>query len=114
MQAGGVTLIDDSYNANPASMAASLESFLGLGDGTKRRIAVIGEMLELGDAAAEAHMGLAPLLEQLDTVFCVGEGTQALAHAIGQPWSAAADDALLVDVASACTPGSAVLVSAAR
>lgn len=110
IQAGGVTLIDDSYNANPASMAASLDGFLTLEGGLERRIAVIGEMLELGDEAKDAHMSLAPLLEQMDGVFCVGEGTRVLAHALGQPWSAAVDEALLADVAMACTPGSGVLV----
>lgn len=48
------TLIDDCYNANPGSMAAALEVLRGLGQG-KRKVAVLGDMLELGDDAAAAH-----------------------------------------------------------
>jgi UDP-N-acetylmuramoyl-tripeptide--D-alanyl-D-alanine ligase len=57
---GTVTLIDESYNANPASMKAALE-LLGATpvSGEGRRIAVLGDMLELGVHAAELHAGLA-------------------------------------------------------
>ena len=49
--ASGVTVVDDSYNANPASVAAALEA---RGAAT-RRIAVLGDMLELGPASAAQH-----------------------------------------------------------
>lgn len=49
----GARVINDAYNANPASMAAALTALASLKDG--RRIAVLGDMLELGDAAARAH-----------------------------------------------------------
>lgn len=49
----GCTLINDCYNANPASMEAALEVFAALGKGTK--MAVLGDMLELGAAGKEAH-----------------------------------------------------------
>lgn len=54
-----ITLIDESYNANPESMAAAI-AVLGLSKG--RKIAVLGDMLELGDSEATLHAGL---LEQL-------------------------------------------------
>lgn len=57
-----VVLIDDAYNANPASMAAALE-LLGTGRGG-RRVAILGEMLELGAEAASYHADLAPLIHK--------------------------------------------------
>ena len=56
---GTYLLIDESYNANPASMAATLKA-LGEERDVDRRIAVLGPMRELGDHAAELHAGLAP------------------------------------------------------
>lgn len=54
LEVGGLTVLDDSYNANPASMAAALEA-LADRPGCAARFAALGEMLELGDAAAELH-----------------------------------------------------------
>jgi UDP-N-acetylmuramoyl-tripeptide--D-alanyl-D-alanine ligase len=72
---GGATLIDESYNANPASMAAAL-SVLGRATiGPRgRRIAVLGDMLELGPAGAELHRGLneAIKVNHIDLVYCCG------------------------------------------
>lgn len=57
--ANGVTIVDDSYNANPASVAAALRS---LADApAARRIAVLGDMLELGAASAEQHRAVGSL-----------------------------------------------------
>lgn len=54
---GGITLIDDSYNANPASTKAALETLAQIAP-PGHRIAVLGDMLELGDHEAEAHRGV--------------------------------------------------------
>jgi len=72
---GEVTLIDESYNANPASMAAAI-SVLGkarLGP-QGRRIAVLGDMLELGPASADLHAGLNDAIKthHIDLVYCCG------------------------------------------
>lgn len=57
---GGVTVVDDCYNANPASMAAALETLEGLAP-AGRGVAVLGDMLELGAAELEAHRRLGEL-----------------------------------------------------
>ena len=70
---GSLTLIDESYNANPASVRAALEN-LALYPGENRKIAVLGDMLELGDYSEELHKQLAgPLLEAgIDQAFLCG------------------------------------------
>ena len=82
---GPFTLIDESYNANPVSMRAAL-ALLGAakpGPGG-RRIAVIGDMLELGADGAALHAGLAADLKanQVDLLFGAGAQTRALYEAI--------------------------------
>jgi UDP-N-acetylmuramoyl-tripeptide--D-alanyl-D-alanine ligase len=72
---GAATLIDESYNANPASMAAALNVLGRAAIGQQgRRIAVLGDMLELGPASAELHRGLADAVQAngIDVVFCCG------------------------------------------
>jgi UDP-N-acetylmuramoyl-tripeptide--D-alanyl-D-alanine ligase len=72
---GEITLIDESYNANPASMAAAF-SVLGQAQvGPQgRRIAVLGDMLELGPTSAQLHAGLNDAIkaDHIDLVFCCG------------------------------------------
>ncbi len=84
--AGGTfTLIDDAYNANPESMAAAVAVLGGLTpDGKGRRIAVLGDMLELGEKALEFHLGLKEKLEAaaVDAVFAAGENCSALFDAL--------------------------------
>ena len=78
---GRFTLIDESYNANPASMRAAL-ALLGQAAprGRGRRIAVLGDMLELGEAAARFHRGLAPAVGEsgADIVFLAGPSMKQL------------------------------------
>jgi len=70
--AGGATLIDDSFNGNPASMAAALESLKARPVTNGRRIAILGDMLELGAEARAYHEELAGHLSGIDGVYCVG------------------------------------------
>jgi UDP-N-acetylmuramoyl-tripeptide--D-alanyl-D-alanine ligase len=79
LQAGGVEIIDESYNANPASMAAAL-SLLAKAKG--RRIAVLGDMLEMGPEGAALHAGLAPALAAADLVFLCGPLMKSLWEAL--------------------------------
>ena len=68
---GGRFLVDDAYNANPASMRASLETFASLQ--IRGKMAVLGEMREMGGDAARYHRELAPLLDGLENVVLVGD-----------------------------------------
>lgn len=82
---GAILLIDESYNANPVSMAAALSLLKAATVGKRgRRIAVLGDMLELGDHGASLHAGLAqPLADSgADLVFAVGPLMQHLWAAV--------------------------------
>jgi UDP-N-acetylmuramoyl-tripeptide--D-alanyl-D-alanine ligase len=70
--AGGVTIIDDSYNGNPASMVAALDSLKARDMKGGRRIAILGDMLELGPEGPAYHEGLAGHLDDIDGIYCVG------------------------------------------
>jgi UDP-N-acetylmuramoyl-tripeptide--D-alanyl-D-alanine ligase len=80
---GGVTLIDDSYNSSPAALRQALQT-LAVATGCARRMAVLGEMLELGDHARDLHAdsGRAAAAAQLDFLIAVGgDAARALADA---------------------------------
>ncbi len=88
---GFVQLIDESYNANPTAMAAALEVFAvtkprdGQGRVARgRRIALLADMLELGDQAASLHAELAqlPAFAAVDTVHCAGPLMKSLHEAL--------------------------------
>lgn len=82
---GKALLIDESYNANPASMRATLAQ-LGQTPST-RRVAVLGSMKELGDFAPKFHAALSEPLINADVDFAifVGEEMRALARELGKP-----------------------------
>jgi len=73
IRAGGVTIIDDSYNASPGSVQAALEV---LADLPGRRIAVLGEMLELGDRAEYLHRKVGLICSQCWDLMVVVDGLQ--------------------------------------
>ncbi|HEY4985512.1 MAG TPA: UDP-N-acetylmuramoyl-tripeptide--D-alanyl-D-alanine ligase [Bradyrhizobium sp.] len=70
--ASGVTLIDDSFNGNPASVVAALESLKARPVQGGRRLAILGDMLELGADAPSYHADLAEYISGIDGIFCVG------------------------------------------
>ena len=87
----GFDLFDDAFNANPASMAAALDVLIaaepenGIGRlAAGRRIAVLGDMLELGPTEAELHAAIArhPGLEAVTVIHCVGPRMRALWQAL--------------------------------
>ena len=115
---GHYLLIDESYNANPASMAATLQSLASERDVT-RRIAVLGPMRELGDQADAMHAALAPAVIEagVDHLILVGEDMrpleEALAGEVIVDRAEGADDAAEL-LARIVAPGDAVLVKASN
>jgi UDP-N-acetylmuramoyl-tripeptide--D-alanyl-D-alanine ligase len=116
LRGGEALLIDESYNANPASMRAALALLGQANVGPRgRRIAVLGDMLELGPRGADLHRELAePVLAHgTDLVFCSGPLMQALWEALpserrgGYAETSAALESQLL---AAIRPGDAVLV----
>ena len=83
LDGGEVLLIDESYNANPASMAATLKS-LGAERDVARRIAVLGPMRELGAHSAELHANLAPAVldAHVDELILIGDEMRPLAEQV--------------------------------
>ncbi|HKS86816.1 MAG TPA: UDP-N-acetylmuramoylalanyl-D-glutamyl-2,6-diaminopimelate--D-alanyl-D-alanine ligase [Pseudolabrys sp.] len=82
---GSALLIDESYNANPASMRAAIELLGQAPIGNRgRRIAVLGDMLELGSQGPELHRSIANTVEAagIDVVFCSGPLMNALWEAL--------------------------------
>jgi UDP-N-acetylmuramoyl-tripeptide--D-alanyl-D-alanine ligase len=113
---GPALVIDDSYNANPASVAASLALLGQTAIGPRgRRIAVLGDMLELGPRGRALHRGLIEpvLANAVDLVFCCGPLMRALWQAL--PASrrggyAENSAALEAQVLSAIRAGDAVMI----
>jgi UDP-N-acetylmuramoyl-tripeptide--D-alanyl-D-alanine ligase len=113
---GQILLLDESYNANPASMRASLATLATVSrDKFPRRIAVLGDMLELGPSAPELHSGLleAVIAAGVDQLFACGphmKGLYAAASpAIKGGYAETAQD-LEGLVASALRAGDAVMI----
>jgi UDP-N-acetylmuramoyl-tripeptide--D-alanyl-D-alanine ligase len=115
---GEALLIDESYNANPASMAATLKS-LGAESGVSRRIAVLGPMRELGTHSDALHAGLAPAVidAKVDALVLVGEEMRPLEDALGgrvQVVRAGGADEAAEALLDLIRPGDAVLVKASN
>jgi UDP-N-acetylmuramoyl-tripeptide--D-alanyl-D-alanine ligase len=118
-RAGGVTIVDDSYNASPASMLAALELLAGLGG---RRVAVLGEMLELGEGSLPGHLQVGRAAAGACALLVtVGPGAAAIAAGARAAGMAEADIVETADRPGALAalherlaPGDAVLVKASR
>ena len=89
---GTITVIDDSYNASPASMTSALIS-LGEDPSNGRRVAILADMLELGDATDDLHRGLVDAVSQAkpDILICFGP---SMAH-LTQAYQAQMPDAVI-------------------
>ncbi len=118
---GGVTVINDSYNANPDSMAAALAVLSGMD--CCRRLAVLGTMKELGDSAKTAHheLGSAVAACNLDMLVMVGEWGDAVcggAREAGMPpgriRTCATKEEAAAFLKEELEPGDAVLLKGSR
>jgi UDP-N-acetylmuramoyl-tripeptide--D-alanyl-D-alanine ligase len=107
---GGGLLLNDCYNANPMSMRAALLHLAERGAG-RRRVAVLGEMAELGPEAAAHHAEVGALVRELgiEQVIAVGD----LGRAYGGDWVATADEAS-ARLREMLRPGDVVLVKGSR
>jgi len=121
-RADGLTVINDAYNANPASMAAALKA-LAAARGGGRRVAVLGEMAELGDHAEAEHDQAGRLATRLgiDRLLGIGPSGQWIVTAArleGMPSEAALAvpdaDAAFAILTTWLTPADVVLVKASR
>jgi UDP-N-acetylmuramoyl-tripeptide--D-alanyl-D-alanine ligase len=117
-----LALIDDAFNANPTSMAVSLEVLAAARPGdvrAGRRIAILGDMLELGESEAEDHAGMAalPWFDKIDQVHCVGPLMQHLYEALSPDkrgtWLQTAEE-MVVQVRRLVGPGDIVLVKGSK
>ena len=109
-----ISLIDDSYNANPASMKASLD-VLALQKGVK--IAVLGEMGELGEHALDFHLALAEYGEQtgIERFLLVGPHAQAMALKLGDRGKSFNSKQALIDhITTVITGDEIILVKGSR
>jgi UDP-N-acetylmuramoyl-tripeptide--D-alanyl-D-alanine ligase len=119
----GVTVINDSYNANPDSMRAALTTLAELSRAGRHTWAVLGDMLELGETAAEEHAAIGRFAAQSGVEHLVAIGEHAAhitsaAVAAGLPPSRAVQVTAKADAVAVVTsdlgPGDVVLVKASR
>ena len=110
----GATLLNDSYNANPDSTRAALDALAAID--CRRRIAVLGEMLELGDDSAAEHRTVGEYAaSRADIVLAVGDAARPIAAGAGKRALAVADnDAAVTWLRGHVTAGDVVLVKASR
>ena len=114
---GGVfTLIDESYNANPASMKAAINTLRASQPGPEgRRIAVLGEMHELGDRSTQYHIEIAGQLAEygIDKVFACGDHMSPMIDALPPNVSgtyAENSEALVAEVRNSVRPGDVLVI----
>jgi UDP-N-acetylmuramoyl-tripeptide--D-alanyl-D-alanine ligase len=117
----GIVLIDDSYNANPASMRAALETLREIREEC-RAVAVLGDMLELGGIAKEAHLELGRVAAScVERVYIMGGMAETVAHGACEGGLPARDvivaeshEDILADLRKNLAPGDFVLIKGSR
>ncbi|HEV3127561.1 MAG TPA: UDP-N-acetylmuramoyl-tripeptide--D-alanyl-D-alanine ligase [Solirubrobacteraceae bacterium] len=115
----GITLIDDSYNANPMSMRAALDELAASAtrEQAQRRVAVLGDMLELGPEEKEFHAAVGEYAQAagVDLLVTVGPRAAAMAERFGAETHSVLDAVQAAELVPALIgPGDVVLVKASR
>jgi UDP-N-acetylmuramoyl-tripeptide--D-alanyl-D-alanine ligase len=119
----GVTVVDDAYNANPDSMKAALRTLAVMAGRTRRSVAVLGEMRELGDDARVAHDEIGRLVVRLNVkqLVVVGDGAYHIHEGALQEGSWGEESVFVPDLDAAravlreaLRPGDVVLVKASN
>lgn len=118
MELGGVTILNDAYNSNPESASRAVREFARL-EARGRRIAVMGDMKELGAASQEYHRALGRLLAEsgVDVVVGVGPECRALLEEVGaaaETRAFARVEELRAVLGELVRPGDAVLLKGSR
>jgi UDP-N-acetylmuramoyl-tripeptide--D-alanyl-D-alanine ligase len=115
--AAGLLVLNDSYNANPTSMAAAVDALAGLG-ASGRRFAVLGPMAELGPHSAGEHQRLGALVAEAGVELLVAVGATELADGARSAGAETIEvdtaEAALAALAPRLQAGDAVLVKASR
>lgn len=116
LKAGGIEFVDETYNANPESVRATLSGFLSE-EGSGRQIAVLGEMGELGAYAEVAHRGIGTMIEgsSIARVFAVGPMAKWIAEQAASKAEHFENNARAIDaLRSYLTPGDRVFLKGSR
>ena len=114
---GGIRLIDDAYNSNPTSLSAGLATLARLTGG--RRVAILGDMLELGPDEIAMHRAIAddPAMAAVDLVHTAGTRMRALHDALPEArrgFHTETADGLARQAAELVAPGDIVLVKGSK
>jgi UDP-N-acetylmuramoyl-tripeptide--D-alanyl-D-alanine ligase len=125
----GILLVNDAYNANPSSVEAALRTLAGIAPVSPagRRVAVLGDMRELGEAGPDLHRHIGKFIAELrqpagvDLAIFIGRLSLFMAEPLARVWPADRihtfplwDDTVPGQVASLLTDGDAVLIKASR
>jgi len=116
---GGILILNDSYNANPASMAAAIDTLAEIS--ASRRIAVLGDMLELGAISTDAHLEVGRKVAQrgIDILVAVGERAKGIAEGgrasgMAHVQTCATTQEAVQALRAIVKPGDAILVKGSR
>lgn len=116
----GAEVINDAYNANPDSMLAAIDAFATIADDARRRIIILGQMLELGAASPAAHQEITnAIVGRTDAAVLIGSAFEAPAADLRQKgvdvtWVPDLEDGRADTVATMIRPGDAVLLKGSR
>lgn len=126
IRVGGIDVYNDAYNANPDSMLAGIATLAALGraEPARRRVAVLGDMLELGDAGPDLHREIADAIlshAAADTVVAIGPLMEHLAARLRREWPDSRiawlsdlDGPRLAEAAALLRPGDIALLKGSR